>query len=682
MNYDNGQVIKLAVSQADVAILRLLCGANPSMPNKSAAIPLIFDTSGNRLSSAASLLELLLTGGVEEESAMQALQIAIKGGSDNINLIDRLVAADARLIGHAFDCVMLLDNARHKEVILRFLLNKGISQETLDQALVIESQRAVEMNDTTIMKLFLEHGASINYDSGKALVNATSVGNGSLVTLLLNGRDTPSQATATHAFQALFDPANLRQPKSINPSSDNAGGKMCGQISGNYTDIANKLLVRGVDQHAIDMALRAVLDPENGLEDIETLVDRLLSYRAEVNAGNGVCFILAARRSSMLFSKLLLHQPHFTTLIPSLIESNFEEKNLVQLLETCFEHGCTADDLDLSRPPSLILAVQRYPRSEALAKILLDHGCNPDGSVPGIIDHASGEESTHILLWALAQPQKFVSSAVVLTLLNSGASATRVAPVSEIAPIAVAAREGRADIVNALLEKGADASIRDNRNRSALFYASSSSVTSVVDALTPHALKNDGSLHEAVRSLQLDAASTLIKFGHSPSFASRLHGGRDALGELCLNGELNTSVQRSTARRLLRLLLDNGARPDFRSRNERSAVILALDNPYNPLTMADMLLETEVWEQLNDEKHMFHDPVKGLWYSPLSYVEQISSPARTAQKQELLGKSPPSVQNSVNLECKCVYASPVYAHYCQLEVVLNIPYLTSCRSSS
>ena len=611
------------------------------MRTKSAAIPLMFDTNGNKLSSATFMLELLLTGGVEEGPAMQALQIAIRGGSDNLNLIERLVAADARLIGHAFDCVMQLGNTQHKEVILRLLLGKGVSQGTLDKALVAESQQVLETSDTTVVRLLLEYGASINYSSGKALVHAASTGNSSLVTILLNGRDSASRTTATNAFQSLFDSVNLRRLNSLTLSSGHSERKVVGRESGNYIDIANELLVRGVEQHGIDMALRSVLDPDNGLVDIETLIQCLLSYRADINAGNGVCFILAARRSSMLFAKLLLHQPQFATLIPSLIGSNFEEKSLVQLLEICLEHGCTADDLDLSHPPSLILAVQKYPRSEALTKILLTHGCNPDTSVPGVVDLATGEESVQILMWAMAQPQKFVSSAVILSLLNAGASATRVTPVSEIAPIAIAAREGRADIINALLEHGADASIRDKRNRSALFYASSGSVVSVVEALAPHALKNDGSLHEATRNLQLDAASTLVKFGHAPSFASRLHGGRDALGELCCNGELETSIQRSTARRLLRLLLDNGARPTFKARNERSSVILALDNPYNPLTMADILLETEVWEQLNDEKHMFCDTAKGLWYSPLSYVEHISSPARTTRKEELLGKSSP-----------------------------------------
>ena len=401
------------------------------------------------------------------------------------------------------------------------------------------------------------------------------------------------------------------------------------------------MLATGVDQDAIDVALQCILDIGGGLIDVDALVDCLLSYHADVNAANGRSFVLAARRSRTLFTKLLLYRPNFRTLVPCLIDSSFEEEDLLCLIKLCLEHGCTADDLDSSHLPSLILAVQKYPRSASLVKLLLAHGCNPDASVSQVVDVAAGEESIHVLLWALLQRQKVVSNAVIITLLQAGASATRVAPISEVAPIAVAASEGRADIVTCLLEHGAEASIRDKSDRSALFYASSSSVTSIVQTLAPHAQKDDGSLHEAARALQLDNVSTLIVCGHAPRFASRLHGGRDALGEFCFRAELSNSIQRSKARRLLRLLLDNGARPMFKARNERSAIILALDNVRDPLVVTETLLETEVWEQLNDDKHMFHDAKTGLWYSPLSYVEHVPSPARAKYKQELLGESSP-----------------------------------------
>ena len=112
------------------------------------------------------------------------------------------------------------------------------------------------------------------------------------------------------------------------------------------------------------------------------------------------------------------------------------------------------------------------------------------------------------------------------------------------------------------------------------------------------------------------------------------------------------SNQRTKIRHLVRLFLDSGANPKFKARNERSAVVLALDNPHSALEVTEALLyvppeyrpqifanqihsESEVWEDLNDEKHMFRDDA-GLWYSPLKYVELVPAPSRSKHRKELL----------------------------------------------
>lgn len=371
-----------------------------------------------------------------------------------------------------------------------------------------------------------------------------------------------------------------------------------------------------------------------------TTVELLLQHHANVNTADGTCFVFAAKRGLTIFKTLLSHHPDYRVLGPTLISSDLEEDTLVKALELCFDHGCTSEDFEANnfvafRKPTLILALQHHSRCESLARLLLNHGCNPNTVVPGTVDPTSGEEALPALIWALAQPQKMISASVILALLDAGASPTRPAPLSEVTPITLAAREGRQDIVQALLERGADPSARDKLSRSALFYASSTSLTSVVETLSAHALRNDGSLHEAARCLQFDVAAVLVRHGHSPNFPCRLHAGRTPLGELCLNAEVANGNERTKVRQLLRLFLDNGANPKFKARNERSTIILALDNPHSALEVTEALLETEAWEGLNDEKHMFRDP-SGLWYSPLKYVELVPSPSRAAHKQDLL----------------------------------------------
>jgi hypothetical protein len=189
----------------------------------------------------------------------------------------------------------------------------------------------------------------------------------------------------------------------------------------------------------------------------------------------------------------------------------------------------------------------------------------------------------------------------------------------------------------ALLERGSDADARDVWNKSALFYASASvSGEAVVRVLAKRSLGNDGSLHEAARNLNIDVARVLVECGHDPNFPSRLHGGRNALGELCLNATVTSAPQRPRLRQLLRLLLSHGANPKFRARNEKSAIILALDNAYSALPTTEALLETEVWQDLNDPAHAYRDPSSGLHYSPYSYVELVPSPSRAPIRLQLL----------------------------------------------
>jgi ankyrin repeat protein len=620
VNYNNGKSLSLAVTQANLPMLRLLCSSNPTTSSTSIALPLAFDTQGGRHSTTLPLIELLLSHGVEEQPALQALRLAISGGPDNLDIIQQLLAASTRLLGPAFEYTIALEDTNKKAPILEALLKMGIPQDALDKALVVETQYAATNKDVTTAKALMGQGASV---SGEGLSVAVASGNILLTNTLLSGSRPPSRSSITKAFRTMFLDENL-QGLATDPQS--------------IFKIASQLLCLGVEQPAIDSALRAVLHAPGLDVTLEAFVDLLLEHGADVNSAEGACFLFAAKKQDRsIFEKLIIHRPSFRLVVPALLSSKIADHVAVDLMKSCFQHGCTTDELEtgfrpVQKTPVLISAINEYPRCAALMKLLLDHGCNPDVACPDVIDSELGEETLPALLWALLQPQKKVSDSVILELL-SRASVTRASPVSEMTPLALAAREGRGGIVQALLKRGADASTRDKWNKSALFYASSGSTAFLVQALAPHALKNDGSLHEAARSLQYEAAALLLSHGHSPNFPSRLHGGRSALGELCLHAEVVTASQRTRARQLINLFLENGADSKFRARNEKSSVILSLENE-NALEMTEALLETDVWEHINDEKHMYVS--SGLWYSPLKYVELIPSPSRTSQKQQLL----------------------------------------------
>ncbi|KAF2728574.1 hypothetical protein EJ04DRAFT_477137 [Polyplosphaeria fusca] len=621
VNSDGGKSIQLATTQGDVRILQMLRGARASTHSTASALPLIFGSTVARNPQTLKMVEILLSNGIEEGPALQTLHIAVNEGPSNLDIIDRFIAADSKLLGPVFQYASALADERKKAPMMRNLLEKGVPQVFLDDALLVETRHTLQSHDTTILRLLLEHGASMNFHDGESLSTAVCSNSITVTKLLLSSKEIPSKPTITKAFRSMFQHLDAQK-----------GGNI-------QFEIAEQLLALGVEQVAIDSALRTILDDSTPGQDPKELVDLLLRYHANVNTADGTCFVFAARRKDYgVLGKLLSHNPDFSNIVPALLKSKLDEDVLTESLHACFESGCQSDQLE--RPnvfnlPALILALQNYPRSSGPAELLLHNGCNPNITVRDILEPAVGEESMTALLWALAQPQKTISTPVIRVLLRAGASPTRASSGSDISPIHIAARESRVDIVEELLNSGADPSVRDKWNRSALFSASSGSITSTVEILSAHALKDDGSLHEAARNLQLDHAKVLLKHGHHPNFPSRLHGGRNALGELCLNAEVTSGLQRTRARQLMRLFLDNGANPKFKARNERSTVVLALDNPHSALEVTDAVLETEVWQDLNDEKHMFRDS-QGLWYSPLKLVELVPSNSRVQCKLELI----------------------------------------------
>lgn len=624
VDYDNGRVFSLAVAQADMSLLRLLCNARPKPSSTSAALPLVFESHAGRHAKALEIIELLLSQGVEEEPAGQALQLAIKGGPGNIDIIERILTASPSLLSIAFKHATAIEDPQKKAPILDALLKLGVPQESLDQALAAETRHAVSTKDTTSTKLLLGQGASVSHNNGEALSVAVASGDSSLTALLLSGKHQASRPSLTRAFQTLFTDKNL----SLAENKKNAN------------QLAQELLNRGVDQPAIDAALRAVLSSEHDSNNTEPLVDLLLSHNADVNTADGACFVLATQKHShTIFEKLMLHNPQFNVIVPALLSSKLQDEVVFSAIQSCFDSGFAIDDMATgnNKMPILITAMTVYPRNAALITLLLSHGLNPNVSVPTVLHPAAGPETVPALYWALAQPQKRISDAVISALMEAGASVSNISPVSETTVLMLAAREGRHGILTALLERSPDVDARDKWNKSALFYASGSlSGEALVKTLAPHTAGNDGSIHESARELNVESVKALLEHGHDPNYPSRLHGGRNALGELCLNANVITPTHRSRLRQVIRLLLSNGANAKFRARNEKSSIILALDNPYSALPITETLLETDIWKDLNDPFHIYHDPASNLHYSPYSYVDLLPTPSRTPIRPALL----------------------------------------------
>ncbi|EAT84797.2 hypothetical protein SNOG_07331 [Parastagonospora nodorum SN15] len=603
------------------------------------------------------LMEFLLSAGAPVAASDRSPLLTAVARKDKKSLQMLLnTRPSPEILSKAFTLLRTGHTATERFATSRLLLEHGARGPEVDQALVDAVADTSPTRDPALITELVRRGADVNHDNGKVLQLAVLQVDLSLLRLLCNSKPTSTSASAAlalafdsngnrhgrtadiidlllaygidekSALQALHiaisgGPENIDIIKQLitaqhqtyparktpildvllkmgvgQETLDEALAAESRHAVVNQNTTSTKMLVEKGASSAVDSALRVALSKPLYDSELESLVDLLLQHHANVNVADGACFVFAAQKHDhTVFEKLMLHKPTFGVVVPALIRSKMQEESLVIAVKSCFAHGCSSEDLERdssvsSKLPVLIMAMQSYPRCEALVKVLLDHGCNPDVSARDIVDATVGEETVSALLWALNQEQKRISGSVITALVKAGASTTSLSSTSEISPISLAARNGRSDIVQGLLDAGADASVRDKFNRSALFYASGGSNIFTVEALAPHALKNDGSLHEAARCLRLDVVVILVKHGHNPL---------------------------------------------FKVRNDKAAIILALDNAYSAVDILEALLETEIWENINDDKHMYRDP-NGLWYSPLSYVDLIPSPSRAQIKQDLI----------------------------------------------
>jgi hypothetical protein len=395
----------LAVQQKDLPVIRSLCEAKPAAPSASKALPFAFGANGCKFPSTLQILELLLPLGPSIESIARTLTAAVGGGSQNIDVITRLVGRDPAMGGHAFRAALTLTHVEDKFKILSALLPGFLPTEVTGRALIAETQTAVQSNILTLVHLLLANGAPVDFNEGEALRIAAVSTSVELTDILLNTGSKPLKTSITKAFRALMH--------------DNRSPKDHDSIT-----VAELLLQHGVDQPAIDSGLRTTLDELTWGSNSGQMVDLLLHYNANVNIADGTCFTFAARTNALdLMIKLLQHNPDYSVIIPSLLASKLDEQSLVVALKACFDGGCPAELLDVSargRDPPLIIAMRGYPRSKCLVSLLLEHGCTPDIATKHILDQIVGEEAVSALIWALDQPQKKIATSVIQTLLDAG----------------------------------------------------------------------------------------------------------------------------------------------------------------------------------------------------------------------------------------------------------------------
>lgn len=503
---------------------------------------------------------------------------------------------------------------------VHFALNTAVNEETPEERLV---------------KLLLDNGASPIANDCKTLVDAVQQGAAASLKHVL---DAPIPQEAINlTFSRCFTPDNFRT-----------------WFSESGLQTIQLLLDKGAQGGALSQMLLQVMRTYT-LETKELahhFFDLLVSHGLDVDYQSGLPLQEAAAQANVEWIKKLLRlHPSTESLsyaFQHIFDTSLDQEEALQLFELFSEYrdGETRVDVMAQKPGTdhiLVRAMSQYPRSTEILKTLLDAGFYVDQPCfYRLFDDVEEEEGMTLLLWAIAQPQKKISSNLIKLLLacdgmlplmqfapyvanSPTAKVNAESSLSSTTPLMLAVQNRRPDLVKELVLHGADADMTDYRGRSPLSMA-----TDIGGKVANEMLGNilaggdchdDGSLHNAARDLNLEAVKVIVGHGHDPDFPSPSHDGRSALGEICLKAsdrEMTTEREKIMGK-VIAYLITNGS--DLSIKSEGKSILYLCFEAKDPVATTRVLLKAGMWKQLNTSSNHYTD--ENHTYSPTMYVKRI-----------------------------------------------------------
>lgn len=470
-----------------------------------------------------------------------------------------------------------------------------------------------------IIKLLLHNGASPTANGCKSLIDAAQKLDSPILDLFLHGEVAENDLVWT--FQQTFTPAEVNM-----------------WLSEPGLRLAQRLVEKGAQGDGLSGALNTALD-YLGTDRDETarkFVGLLIQFNANINQGQGEALVKAARTAdTLLIQQMMQQRPDSESLsmaFPYVFDHEASEAQALELvtLFTDYRDGEVRLDPMFSHPdsePVMFKALSRYPRSTKIVSALLDAGYYHDQMGRArIFDEIDEEEQVNLLIWCLLQPQKRISSGIITFFIEKGARVNFETPISKTTPLMLAIKEKRHDIVKQLVLEGAEVDVTDITGNTPLTLATQVGgelgTMMMSNILAAEPSQNDGSLHNAARDLNLKAMQVLVDFGHEVDFPSPLHGGRTALGELCLHAaDLAplTAAQEKAMEKAMCFLLKEGTDLSLLS-DGKSVLLLAMESA-DAVSSTKALLKVGMWKHINRPWNLYNDGV--YTYSPTQYAKRV-----------------------------------------------------------
>ncbi|KAF4339856.1 ankyrin repeat domain protein [Fusarium beomiforme] len=572
-------------------VLRVLlaAGADPNYSNGEAVVAA---TRSAFVSSLELLLGLWHEGGNQKKASPPTLINAMKA-SWKLNRETRL---------HIIQDLMKAGLPAVDDV--HIALSKAVGEEEPDERLI---------------QLLLDSGASPFTNGCFALAQAVQGVKVSALDLLLTRK--VNQEEILTLFASGFSDAQFST-----------------WFSPNGLEVAKMLLAKGAKGEAVSSALVQVM--KNSTNDTQLLadefVDLFVAYGVDVDFENGEPLIRAASKGNAHWTERLLAckpSPQTLTLaFERVFDTETESDEVLKLFElfTGYRDGEVGLDVmtrSAGSEPILIKAMSQYPRSAELLQTLLDAGFYYDQTTTyQIHDSVDEPEEVTVLVWAIAQPQKKVSSTLIKMLIERGANVNFETAISRSTPLMLAIQTRREDIVKELLIEGANVDITDAMGRTPLAMATEIggelSTKMMGNLLAFDQSKDDGSLHNSARELNFAAVTVLVEHGHHPDFPSPLHDGRSALGEVCRHGAGSakfTAEGEKLMQKVMTYLIDAGSDLTLQSHG-KSLLLLCFDST-DPIATTRSFLKVAMWKEINKPYNHYTDGE--FTYSPTMYVKKV-----------------------------------------------------------
>ncbi|KJK90835.1 hypothetical protein H633G_05310 [Metarhizium anisopliae BRIP 53284] len=654
---NNGQAIIEACRGGSAEVLSVLLKQDEHMNKSIMEAGFQAATEVRDLSKRAVVFEQLLKKGVAGDLVDAQLQSAARYGEDGEAVLRVLLAAGADPNFNNGECVVAATRSAFigsLELLLGLWGEGGhqkkVSQPTLARSLKacwnlsrdsrfqvvndlikaglrptddihIALNEAINEDDPEerLVRLLLNHGASPAANGCKTLVDAVNNSASSSLALLLE--KTLPQEDISRAFNQAFTTETFAK-----------------WFTNRGYETANLLLDKGA--HGASLSGALVLAMRNSTVETEMLADKfvtlLIKHGADVNYNNGEPLQQAASKANVSWTRQLLEcRPTIPTLslaFQCIFDTALSQDEVLDLFKMFAEYrdGDVRIDVLSSQQglePVLVRAISQYPRSTTILETLLDAGLYHDQATTYKI-HADvdEEEAMTLLIWAISQPQKRVSTSVIELLLARGAKVNAETSLSRTTPLMLAIQTRRPDLVKILLLEGAEVDVLDYLGRTPLSMATdiggdiSAQIMSLLLAADPS--RDDGSLHNAARDLNLPVVKVLVQSGHDPDFPSPLHEGRSALAEVCLHGsskgEMSADRER-TMQKVMTFLIDNKSDLSIKA-NDKTLLQLCFVAS-DPVATTRCFLKSGMWKLINKPFNFYTS--EGYTYSPTMYIKKI-----------------------------------------------------------